>query len=136
MHVRPRRFALCAVSFLLALPVAAQEYRASINGTVTDPSGAPVPGVTVTVTNLKRNVTYSTVTGEKGNYLAPFLQPGSYQVAAELTGFKKYVRSGIELRVNDKVRLDIAMELGEVSETVTSRVRAKYSSSTRPVAGR
>ena len=119
MHVRPRRFALCAVSFLLALPVAAQEYRASINGTVTDPSGAPVPGVTVTVTNLKRNVTYSTVTGEKGNYLAPFLQPGSYQVAAELTGFKKYVRSGIELRVNDKVRLDIAMELGEVSETVT-----------------
>jgi hypothetical protein len=108
-----------ALGLVLSFSLLAQEYRGSINGTVTDPSGAPVPGVTVTVTSVERNVSYSSVSGEGGNYLVPFLQPGNYRVTAELPGFKRYARSGIELRVNDKLRLDIALELGEVSETVT-----------------
>jgi hypothetical protein len=108
-----------APGLVLSFSLLAQEYRGSINGTVTDPSGAPVPGVTVTVTSVERNVSYSSVSGEGGNYLVPFLQPGNYRVTAELPGFKRYARSGIELRVNDKLRLDIALELGEVSETVT-----------------
>ncbi|PYV18191.1 MAG: hypothetical protein DMG07_04425 [Acidobacteria bacterium] len=107
----------CVVLFCLGLP--AQEYRGSLSGTVTDPSGAAVPGVTIAVTSVERNVSYTTVSGEGGNYLVPFLQPGNYRVTAELMGFKRYTRSGVELRVGDKARLDIAMELGEVSETVT-----------------
>ena len=123
MNARACRFRstlslLCLAAFLM-LPVHAQEYRASINGTVTDPSSAPIPGATVTVTNLERNVSFSSETSVEGTYVVSFLQPGHYRVEAQLPGFKRYVRSGIELRVNDKLRVDIQLELGEVSDTVT-----------------
>ena len=110
--------ALCLAMFL-SLPMLAQEYRGSISGTASDPSGAAIPGVTVTITSIERNVSHTTITTEDGAYLVSFLLPGNYRLSAELRGFKRYVRSSIELRVNDKLRLDIPMELGEVSESVT-----------------
>jgi Carboxypeptidase regulatory-like domain/TonB dependent receptor len=110
---------LLFASLLLSIPVAAQEYRGSIGGTVTDPSGAAIPGVTLTVTSVERNVSHETLTAHDGNYLVPFLLPGNYRVSAELAGFKRYVRSSVELRVNDRLRLDIQLELGEVAESVT-----------------
>src|SRR5437867_7129407 len=112
-------FSLLFLAAFLMLPVHAQEYRGSINGTLTDPSGTPIPGVTVTVTSLERNVSFSSATSVEGTYVVSFLQPGHYRVEAQLPGFKRYVRSGIELRVNDKLRVDIQLELGEVSDTVT-----------------
>jgi hypothetical protein len=95
---------------LSAFLLQAREYRASMNRTVTDPSGAPLRGVTVKVTGLERNVSHSIVSGEAGNHLIPFLFPVKYRVSAELPGFKKFVQSGVELRVNDKLRLDISLE--------------------------
>ncbi len=103
----------------LAACVFAQDPRGRILGRVTDSSGAVVPGVRVKATNLATNVAVSGATNEQGNYEIPYLLPGTYQVTAELQGFKKYVRDGLELRVNDRLALGIVLEPGVVTETVT-----------------
>ncbi len=101
------------------LTVPAQEYRAQVSGVVTDPSGAVLPGAQVTITSLEKNVDYKSVTNNEGAYVVPFLTPGKYSVAIELTGFKRFMRSEVELKVNDKLRIDAALEIGGISETVT-----------------
>lgn len=108
------------VATALLCPLAlAQDPRGRILGRVADASGAVVPGVEVKATNAATNVTASSVTNEQGNYEIPYLLPGLYQVSAELPGFKKYVRDGIELRVNDRLALDIILQPGELTEVVT-----------------
>ncbi|MBN8733570.1 MAG: TonB-dependent receptor [Acidobacteria bacterium] len=97
----------------------AQEVRASITGTVTDSQGAAIPGVTITATNVGNNATISQVSNEAGLFLAPFLAPGTYRLTAEKQGFKRYVREGIVLQVQDRSRLDIVMEIGEMAQSVT-----------------
>lgn len=104
-----------ATAFLLALllPVGlfAQE-TATVVGTVTDSTGAIVPNVKVTITNVGTSVTRAVVTNSAGNYSAPELSIGQYSVRAEYEGFKTYERSGIVLNVNDTVRVDIPMQVG------------------------
>jgi hypothetical protein len=99
--------------------VRAQEVRASISGIITDPSGAPVSGALVTVTNTETSTSEQTKSNESGAYLTPFLQPGSYRLAVENAGFKRHVREDIVLQTLDKLRLDVKLELGTVSEAVT-----------------
>ena len=77
---------------------AAQEFRGTIEGTVTDSTGGVLPGVTVTVTNTATAVQQDVVTDESGRYRVLYLNPGSYSVAAELSGFKKFVRIDNEVR--------------------------------------
>ncbi len=96
----------------------AQESRGSIRGKVTDPSGAPAPGVQIEVTNLETNVTIRAATNEDGNYEAPYLLPGAYRVTAELAGFKKSARDGVQVRVNDRITLDFMLEIGSVADSV------------------
>ena len=87
------------VAFLLGLRVPAaqaQEFRGSITGTVSDKSAAVLPGVTVTATNVDTGIATTAVTNADGGYLLPFLTPGQYSVTAELMGFKKLVREGVE----------------------------------------
>lgn len=102
-----------------ALPAAAQNFRGEISGRVTDASGARLPGVTITATNLATNVVTPTTTNGEGDYAIPFLNPGTYTVTAELSGFKKVERDHIEVRVGDKIGLDLTMEVGKMEETVT-----------------
>src|SRR5262245_47245849 len=97
----------------------AQEYRSTLTGHVTDPSGAAVPNVKVKATKLDTNRLFPTVTGPEGVYTIPQLPPGTYQVTAEVTGFKKYVQSGIELASNVRVALEITLAIGNSSESVT-----------------
>jgi len=97
---------------------AAQEVRASVTGTVTDPQGAPIPGVAVVATNLATNATIAQETNENGLYLAPFLQPGTYRISAEKSGFKRFVRDGIVLQAQDRARVDITLEIGELTQSV------------------
>ncbi|HEV8133011.1 MAG TPA: carboxypeptidase-like regulatory domain-containing protein [Acidobacteriota bacterium] len=97
----------------------AQEFRGSILGRVTDPSGAVVPGASVTAVNEATNAKVEAVSNDEGNYAIPFLLPGRYTVTAELPGFKKSVRSGIILQVQDKITVDFALQVGEASESVT-----------------
>jgi hypothetical protein len=103
----------------LARVAAAQITSATLVGTVTDSSGAALPGVTVTARNADTGFTRTVTTSEAGAYRLEFLPIGTYSVEAELAGFKTGVRSGVVLAVNDSVRIDVTLELGAISETVT-----------------
>jgi len=96
-----------------------QEVRASISGSVTDPSGAPISGAIVIVTNPASNAATTETTNDTGTYLAPFLAPGTYVLTVEHPGFKRYVRENIVLQSLDKARIDIHLELGNLADSVT-----------------
>jgi hypothetical protein len=111
---------LAAVALVFPAPgLNAQEARGSIVGKVMDASGGVIPGVTVEVLHKAMGTKTSLVTNEAGLYQASYLLSGIYQVTAELQGFKKYVRDDVELRVNDRLEIDIKLEVGGLSETVT-----------------
>ncbi len=100
-------------------PVWGQEFRGSILGRIADSTGAVVPGASITITNEETNVTQTAVSNDEGNYVVPFLMPGRYTVSAELPGFKKTVRNGVVVQVRDKIVLDFALEVGEISQSIT-----------------
>ncbi|MBI4909143.1 MAG: TonB-dependent receptor [Acidobacteria bacterium] len=104
---------------LFASLAAAQEFRASISGEVHDATGAPVPGVRIVAKHQATNLTYEAVSNETGRYLLNFLQAGDYVVAAEKDGFKKFVREGVKLLLSDRANVDIRLEIGTVSDSVT-----------------
>jgi hypothetical protein len=96
----------------------AQDPRGTILGRVTDPSLGVMPGVEIRVTNAETGVSVAATTNESGNYNIPFILPASYTVTAEMSGFKKYIREGIQVRVSETVELNIQMEVGGLNETV------------------
>ncbi len=114
------RFYWIFTLLLLSATVTAsgQEFRGSITGKITDPAGAALPGVTVNIKNTGTNITATTTTNEDGSYNFPLIQPGKYTLQVTNQGFKTAVREGIEIRVADRLSLDIQMEIG-VTETVT-----------------
>src|SRR5262249_9180264 len=97
---------------------AAQSARGTILGTINDPSGAVIPGVSITITNTGTGQSRATITDERGQYEVAPLAIGTYSVTAELTGFKKEVHDGIVLQVDQKARIDLTLKVGEVSEVV------------------
>jgi hypothetical protein len=97
----------------------AQEPRGTITGKVMDPSKAVIPGATVRITNVAMGTTRTVVTNDSGVYTAPYLLPGTYKIEVEVSGFKKFVRDGIQLRVQDLLDIDINLEVGELAEVVT-----------------
>src|SRR5438034_6331485 len=104
---------------LLAGQLAAQSISGTINGTVVDQSGAVIPGVEVTLINERTSETHNTVTNDTGEFVFAAVQPGSYAVKVEKTGFRGFNRKGIMLTVSERVALGrIQLELGEVSNTV------------------
>ena len=90
-----RRFATVLVLLGVAAMLRAQENRASVSGQVTDPTGASVPNAVVKVTNLEQGTTKDTLTNETGRYQVGFLEPGTYTVDIEASGFKKYIREQV-----------------------------------------
>jgi len=96
----------------------------SVLGTVTDSSGAIMPNVKVTVTNTGTNVPLHTVTSSAGDYNAPNLLPGTYTVTAEAKGFQKSVTTPFALAVDQKVRVDLQMRPGAVTDTVEVTAQA------------
>ena len=106
------------VIFLLAATAGAQSTTGTITGTVSDITGAVLPGVDVTVTNEGTNLTRNLVTNESGLYTAPQLPIGLYRVEAQLPGFQTAVQSGIQLRVDQRARIDLALEIGQVSQII------------------
>ncbi len=96
----------------------AQEITGSISGTVHDQTGAAVPNATVTATRVETRSPFSTTTNALGLYGFPTLPIGTYQLTAEVTGFRKYVGSGLTLHVNDRLQVDIPLQLGQVTQTV------------------
>jgi len=106
------------LALLIASAAIAQDPRGSIVGKVSDKSGAGMPGLEVHATNQATGVTVSGKTSSAGDFNIPFLIPGTYTVKAESAGFKKFVRSGIEVRVSESVGVEINMEVGAVTDTV------------------
>jgi hypothetical protein len=105
---------------LLAGSVVAQEITGDIRGIVKDPTGALVSGATVKVNNTDRGEAIRNLTtGSDGSYVAPYLPVGRYQVVVEAPGFKKFVGTDIVLNVNDHRIVDVALQVGNVSDTVT-----------------
>jgi hypothetical protein len=116
-----RRCVAAALLLLLAFVAAsAQESRGSIAGQVTDPAGAAVPGATVSVKNVDTNAEATATTNEEGAYSFPLLNPGKYTLTVTSQGFSTAVREGIELRVADKLTLDMPLQVGGLSDVVTT----------------
>ena len=114
-----RLLAALFVVLLCTLPAYSQESFGRILGTVTDPSGAVMAGVTVTVTDTERGVTRTLTTDNAGSYDAPNLTPGIYGVRVAAPGFKILDRRNIELGVGREVRVDLTPQPGEQQQTVT-----------------
>lgn len=105
------------LSLLLAVTTRAQSFG-EITGVVTDASGAVVAGAEVTITSLATNQTRTVTTNEAGSYRVPFLSPGLYDVKAEKASFKTAARKSYTLQVGDVARIDFALEVGEVTQTI------------------
>ncbi len=108
---------LCSLVSVLP-PVAGQTVTGTIVGTVYDETGALVPKATVVVTHTATNTARRLQTNERGDYIATSLRPGDYRVAAEQAGFKRTVIENIELLVDQTVRVDLTLRVGELIETV------------------
>ncbi|MBL8236415.1 MAG: carboxypeptidase regulatory-like domain-containing protein [Bryobacterales bacterium] len=117
--------------FLLTCAIlAAQEFRATISGRVLDAQGAAVLGAKVTATQIGTEAKFETVSTAEGLYTIPFLAPGNYRMTAEMTGFKRYVRESVPAGANQRLGIDIQMELGAVSETINVTSEAPMLQST------
>jgi carboxypeptidase family protein len=109
----------CLLATILCGPVvkAQNSNTGEIKGSVTDPSGATVPGVSVAVKNVDTGVVTSATSNQAGLYDVPFLIPGSYSITFSKQGFKDLVRSGIALQV-ETVEISVALAIGTASEYV------------------
>ena len=107
------------VLFLLVpLAFAQTTGTATLVGTVTDNTGAIVPGATVKIVNTETQFVYNGQTNPEGAYYVPNLIPGTYRLTIEASGFKRYVREGIILRTSEQPRIDVKLEVGAVTESI------------------
>src|SRR5713226_7640350 len=107
------RLLCCALTASTA--VFGQDSRGQIQGRVMDPSGAVISGATVRAINTGTNVNSPAATNQTGDYQLPFLLPGTYNVIVEAHGFKKWMREGVGVQVNDRVTLNVALEVGSAT---------------------
>jgi outer membrane receptor protein involved in Fe transport len=109
---------LTAAALCLAAALFSQSFTGSILGIVRDSTGAVVPNATITIVNVGTNAHTETRSDENGNYVAPTLPVGSYTVEVTAPGFKKAVREGITLQVQQQARVDMTLAVGEVAESI------------------
>jgi hypothetical protein len=117
MHV----LTLAALAGLLLLPgvLQAQEVRGTITGRVLDANKGVIPNASVKISNVAQGTRVTVQTNDNGLFRAPYLIPGTYQIVIELTGFKKYVRDGIVIRIGETIDLDLELEVGALDQLVT-----------------
>ena len=108
---------LLSLSFC-ASPGRAQAVYGAIVGNVADPSGAAIPNAKVTITDIGRDVSQTTLTNESGNYAQRFLIAGRYRVRVEAGGFKTFVQENVLVSVDTEVRVEARLEVGEMTQTV------------------
>ena len=114
---------LCLL-FCLAISLPAFGQEATIVGTVTDPSGSVVPNVAITITRVETGEARNSITNDTGQYVAPGLGIGHYNVTAKATGFKVEEKKGVVLNVGDRTRIDFTMTVGAIQEQVTVEAAA------------
>src|SRR5277367_2850846 len=110
---------LLAALFVLNCPsIHAQTFRGTILGSVSDSSGAAVPGASVTIKNLDTGLSRTVVTSDDGSYSAPELPIGNYSVSVEKAGFKTGLVTGIRVEVSTERRADVILQPGQIAQTV------------------
>ncbi len=110
---------LLAALICVTLSLLAQEYRATLTGVITDPSGASVPGARVSAINVETGVALRSEANAQGRYVIPYLLPGRYTLRVEQNGFKSVERGPIELRIADRSEVNVQLEIGAVTDNVT-----------------
>ena len=116
MKIRVFVFALI---FVAPMVVVAQEFRGTISGAVVDRSGGVIPKAKITATEVQTGVKTTSVSDMAGQYVIPFLAPGDYELRTELTGFKTFVRKGLHLASGDHPVIDVTMEIGEATQSIS-----------------
>ncbi|MFN0165190.1 MAG: carboxypeptidase regulatory-like domain-containing protein [Bryobacteraceae bacterium] len=125
----------CLTLTLGATAGTAQVVNATVTGTAKDPSGAVIAGAKVRAVNTDTNFDYKTETDSSGLYAFRSLPPGSYRLEAEASGFQKYVASGVTLQVNQQARIDLALQVGEMTQTVDVAATTPLIDTEAPVVG-
>jgi carboxypeptidase family protein/TonB-dependent receptor-like protein len=135
---RVSRALTLAAIVLLIVPRAAgaQAVTGTLLGNINDSSGGTVPGATVTATEVKTNTSRTVVSNENGYYIFSSLQNGVYDVTAELQGFRKIIRKDVKVDVNTTVRVDLTLEVGQMSEAVTVTAESPVLQTDRTDTGR
>jgi hypothetical protein len=114
-----RRLFVCVLAMLVfSLSALAQGGSAVLSGTIADPTGAAIPGVHITVTNVDTNLVLNADANASGLYRFPSVPPGNYTLVAESKGFQKYRQTGILLTVSQQATLDVSLQIGSEGETV------------------
>src|SRR5262245_12223480 len=116
-----RRGSLVVALVTLMLDSALAQSGAStgLRGRATDPSGAGVPGVGITITRIETGIARSVTTGAGGDWEARFLDPGTYRITFELTGFKQLRREGVTVSTAEMATVDVTLEIGGLAEAVS-----------------
>ena len=118
MKTRLRTFTVLLNFYFLLMPLPAAAQTAALTGNVVDQSGAAVAGAVVVATNTGTGLARSVQTGGEGAYVIPLLPPGTYTVRVQKDGFRPLQRDNIQLAVDTSVRLDLAIDVGEIKEDV------------------
>ena len=118
--MRPLGLAVCF--FLLASVASAQSDRGTITGTIADPAGAVVASAPIEARNVETGAVYQAGSSATGNYTLAQLPTGSYEMTVTVPGFKKFVRQNIVLPVAQTLRIDIGLEVGATSDSITETV--------------
>ncbi|MDQ6708564.1 MAG: carboxypeptidase-like regulatory domain-containing protein, partial [Acidobacteriota bacterium] len=118
-------FAILLASISLGSVLRAADPTGTIAGTITDPSGANVGGAKVTATAASTGLTRSTASGEDGAYLLPLLPVGLYSISIDKPGFKRYEQRGVEVKADATGSVDVALQLGSATDTVTVEANAQ-----------
>ena len=115
---RTRVVTLMFLCFCAANPVLAQLGRGTISGTILDSQGGAISGAAVVITNVDTNATFRTTSNDQGFYTAPGLAIGNYRVSAEIQGFKRGLRTGLNLQVDEHAEVSFKLEIGALAESV------------------
>jgi len=109
---------LTILALAFATTAFAQRDLGTITGTVTDPQGGVVPNVKITITEVATGLSYEVVSGADGSYLRPALKPGTYTITAEAQGFRRIEQRNVVLSGGDRVGVNLALAVGQVTESV------------------
>lgn len=126
-RISGRALAFCGLvllALLLVHPAGAQVLYGSVVGTVEDPSGAVLPGATITLTNTATGVSREFRADEQGRYNAVSMPAGTYDMTVTVSGFRTLTRTGIVVTINNVTRVNPRLEVGQVSEQVTVSAEA------------
>jgi len=96
-----------------------QEFRSTVSGLISDAQGAAIANAKVETKQAQTGAVFQTVSGTDGQYALPFLPPGDYVITISAQGFKRFTREGIRVSTNQRIPLDVTLEIGSVTETVT-----------------